>query len=187
MSEKESEEKPQAETKKEDTEEEKVKPTEAAEATAETVAEDEEMKELEEELAKEEEEGPEEAEEAAAAVEEEKPPEEKRKEKEEEKEEDIVEERVYTVPLSKAWIYPAKKRTPRAMRILKSFITKHMKLEAKRRGEEEQEEEPAKLVISNEVNMKMWSRGIGKPPRKIRVRAAKDREGNVTVYLAEGD
>jgi ribosomal protein L31E len=33
----------------------------------------------------------------------------------------------------------------------------------------------------------MWARGIEKPPRKIRVRAAKDKEGNVTVYLAEGD
>jgi large subunit ribosomal protein L31e len=91
--------------------------------------------------------------------------------KKEEKEEEIVEERVYTIPLGRAWISPRKKRTPRATRLIKSFIERHMKPEA--------------LVISNEVNEKIWSRGIEKPPRKIRVRAAKDREGTVTLYLAE--
>jgi len=40
-------------------------------------------------------------------------------------------------------------------------------------------------VISQEVNEKIWSRGIEKPPRKIRVRVTKDKDGNVTVYLAE--
>ena len=101
-------------------------------------------------------------------------------------EEEIVEEKFYTVPLGKAWITPPRRRAPRAMRMLKSFITKHMKLESRKETEEE-EEEVSRLIISNEVNLRMWSRGIEKPPRKIRVRAAKDKEGNVTVYLAEGD
>lgn len=108
-------------------------------------------------------------------------------EKEEKPEEEIVEERIYTVPLGKALIMPPHKRTPRAMRMLRIFITKHMKLEAKKQGETEEEEEPGQLIISNEVNERMWTRGVEKPPRKIRVRAAKDKEGNVTVYLAEGD
>jgi large subunit ribosomal protein L31e len=82
---------------------------------------------------------------------------------------------------------PANKRAPKAMRILKQFIIKHMKLEAKPETETEEEEEPAQLVVSNEVNERVWSRGIEKPPRNIRIRAAKDKEGNVTVYLAEGD
>ena len=43
------------------------------------------------------------------------------------------------------------------------------------------------LKISNEVNEHLWSRGIQKPPRKIRVRAIKDNEGIVTVRLAEGE
>jgi large subunit ribosomal protein L31e len=43
------------------------------------------------------------------------------------------------------------------------------------------------LIITNEVNEKVWSRSIEKPPRKIRVRAAKDEDGNVTVFLAEGN
>ena len=132
-----------------------------------------------------------EAEQAPAPAEEELPApvEEKEKppKKEKEEEEEIVEERIYTVPLAKALIVPATKRTPRAMRMLKAFITKHMKLEASKKTEGEEEEEPSRLIISNEVNLRLWSRGIGKPPRKIRVRAAKDKEGNVTVYLAEGD
>jgi len=105
--------------------------------------------------------------------------------REEKAEEEIVEERIYTIPLSRAWIMPPNKRAPRAMRIIRNFIVKHMKLGA--RKEEGEEEEPKRLIISNEVNERVWGRGIEKPPRKIRVRAAKDKEGNVTVYLAEGD
>ncbi len=105
-----------------------------------------------------------------------------RKEKEE-FDEDIVEERFYTIPLRKVWISPRKKRAPKAGRIVKSFVIKHMKV----RTEADEEEEAERLVISNEVNEKLWSRGIEKPPRKIRVRVVKDKEGVVTVLLAEGD
>ncbi len=105
-----------------------------------------------------------------------------RKEKEE-FDEDIVEERFYTIPLRKVWISPRKKRAPKAGRIVKSFVMKHMKV----RTEADEEEEAERLVISNEVNEKLWSRGIEKPPRKIRVRVVKDKEGVVTVLLAEGD
>jgi large subunit ribosomal protein L31e len=103
-------------------------------------------------------------------------------EKEKKREEEIVEERIYTVPLRQAWISPRKKRAARAVRIVKSFIQRHMKIE--KSGDEEAQ---ARLIISNEVNEKLWSRGIEKPPRKIRVRAVKDKEGTITLYLAEGD
>ena len=106
------------------------------------------------------------------------------KPKKKEEEVEIVEERIYTVPLQKALVRPPKKRAPRAMQLLRIFITKHMKLEMKV-SEEEEEEELPELLISQEVNEKIWDRGIEKPPRKIRVRAAKDKDGNVTVYLAE--
>lgn len=105
------------------------------------------------------------------------------KKEKEELEEDIIEERFYTIPLRKAWISTRKKRAPRAGRIVKSFVLKHMKV----RTDAEEEEEPEKLVIDNEVNERLWSRGIEKPPRKIRVRVVKDKEGVVTVLLAEGD
>lgn len=101
-------------------------------------------------------------------------------------EEEIVEERFYIIPLGKANVRPPKKRAPRAIQLIRAFITKHMKLEI-RVEEQEEEAELPKLSISQEVNEKIWGKGIEKPPRKIRVRAAKDRDGNVTVYLAEGE
>ena len=106
------------------------------------------------------------------------------KPKKKKKEEEIVEERFYTIPLSRALVRPPKKRAPRAMQLVKIFVTKHMKLEMKV-SEEEEEEELPQLIISKEVNEKIWDRGIEKPPRKIKTRVTKDKDGNVTVYLAE--
>jgi len=104
----------------------------------------------------------------------------RRREKEEE---EFVEERFYTIPLQRAWIKPPKKRAPKAIRIMKAFIQRHMKV-GKAVIEEEEGEEAGRIIISNEVNEKIWSRGIEKPPRKLRIRAAKDEEGNVTIFLA---
>jgi large subunit ribosomal protein L31e len=162
---------------KEEDKEEKPVPEEAQEEEAAGTIEEEGAEAKLEETAEE----TVEAEEAPAPAEEEeaKPPKKKKKKEEEE----IVEERIYTIPLGKAWVRPPKKRAPRVMHMIRAFITKHMKLAI--RVEEEEEKELPKLVISKEVNEKVWSRGIKQPPRKIRVRAAKDKEGNVTVYLAE--
>ena len=125
------------------------------------------------------------AQEQAPAKEEPAPAEEEEaKPKKKKKDEEIVEERFYTIPLQKALVRPPKKRAPRAMQLIKAFINKHMKLEMKV-SEEEEEEELPKLIISTDVNEKVWGRGIEKPPRKIKVRATKDKDGNVTVYLAE--
>ena len=98
--------------------------------------------------------------------------EEKTKKKTEKKKEEIVEEKIYTIPLTHSWIAPIKKRTPRAMNILKEFIKKNLKMED--------------FVISKEVNERLWSRGIEGVPRKVRVRVVKDKDGVVTVYLAKG-
>jgi len=122
----------------------------------------------------------EEAVEEEEAIEEEKE-EEKPERIEKEVEEEIVEERIYTIPLSRAWISPPKKRAPRAIRIIKGFITRHMKIKT------EPTEEAERLVISNEVNERIWSSGIKNPPRNIRIRAVKDKEGTITLHLAEED
>lgn len=108
----------------------------------------------------------------------------KEKPKRKKKEEEIVEERFYTIPLQKALVRPPKKRAPRAIQLVQEFINRHMKVEMKASDEEEEEELP-QLIVSQEVNEKIWGRGIEKPPRKIKVRATKDRDGNVTVFLAE--
>ncbi|HMK95544.1 MAG TPA: 50S ribosomal protein L31e [Candidatus Limnocylindrales bacterium] len=159
-------------------EDEEAQKAEGAEEELEAVPEEEGVKEetVVEEKPKEE------------ALAEEKPAEEAEEEavpsRKKKEEEEIVEERTYTIPLQKALVRPPKKRAPRAMELIRVFVTKHMKLEMKV-SEEEEEEELPQLVISTEVNEKVWGRGIEKPPRRIRVRAAKDKDGNVTVYLAE--
>jgi large subunit ribosomal protein L31e len=98
--------------------------------------------------------------------------------------EDIVEEKTYTIPLGKALNRPPRKRAPRAMHMIREYIVKHMKIPS--RAEEEDEEAPT-ISLTNELNEHVWVRGIEKPPRKIRVRATKNKEGNVTVHLAEGE
>ena len=84
--------------------------------------------------------------------------------------EEFVEERVYVIPLRDVWRAPRKRRAPRAIRLIREFISRHMKAET--------------VKVANDVNEKIWERGAEKPPRKIKVRAAKDKEGKVTVYLA---
>ncbi len=106
------------------------------------------------------------------------------KPKKKKEEEEVVEEKTYTIPLGKALIMPPRKRAPRAMHMIRAYVVKHMKIPSRA---EEEDEEPPTLTITKEVNEKIWDRGIEKPPRKIRVRATKDKEGNVTVHLAEGE
>ncbi|HSQ48453.1 MAG TPA: 50S ribosomal protein L31e [Candidatus Deferrimicrobiaceae bacterium] len=122
--------------------------------------------------------------EEAPATEEAKEEEAEAKQKRKKKEEEFAEERFYTIPLQKALIRPPKKRAPRAMQLIKLFIVKHMKMGMKVSEDEEAEELP-QLVVTQEVNEKVWTRGIEKPPRKIKVRVTKDKDGNVTVHLAE--
>ncbi len=123
----------------------------------------------EEKPSAEEETAAEEVEEKEEAGEEEKV-EEEEEEEEEGEEIEVVEERTYTIPLRKVWGPPRGKRTPRAVRLLRAFVKRHMKVE--------------NVEISNEVNEELWARGIRKPPREITVRLVKDKEGRVIVYPA---
>ncbi len=134
--------------------------------------------ELEEEVA---EAAEEEVEEEELLEEEEEKPEPRVKE---EKVEEFVEERIYTIPLRRAWDVPPNKRAPKAIRIIKAFVKRHMKVSKPILEEEEGEEVGGRIIINGEVNEKVWKKGIEKPPRRLRIRAAKDEEGNVTVFLA---
>ncbi|MBN2228089.1 MAG: 60S ribosomal protein L31 [Candidatus Thorarchaeota archaeon] len=90
-----------------------------------------------------------------------------------EPEEEIIDERIYTVPLRKAyWTGSRLRRANRSVRILREFVERHMK--------------PEELLIQPEVNEKLWARGIERPPRRVRVRATKNADNLVRVYLAEG-
>lgn len=86
------------------------------------------------------------------------------------KEEEIIDERIYIVPLYKARHGPRKKWAKKSVRYLRTFMTRHFKPEA--------------LIVSQDVNEKIWSRGISKPPRKIKIRATKNIDGLVVCYLA---
>ncbi len=85
--------------------------------------------------------------------------------------EEIIDERIYMIPLAKARHGPRNKRAKKAIRYLREFMERHFK--------------PESLIISQPVNEKIWSRGIQKPPRKLKIRATKNIDGLVVVYLAE--
>jgi large subunit ribosomal protein L31e len=85
-----------------------------------------------------------------------------------EEEIEIVEEKIYTIPLGRVWVTARGMRAPRAVRDVRDFVAHHMKAE--------------EVAISNEVNSVLWARSINKPPRRITVRAVKDKEGKVIVY-----
>ena len=121
----------------------------------EEIAEAEEIEEVEE--------APADVEKVEAPVEDEEP----------EEEEEIIDERIYTVPLRKAyWTGSRLRRSNRAVRHLREFVERHMK--------------PEELLIQPEVNERIWARGIQKPPRRVRIRATKNSDNLVRVYLAEG-
>ena len=134
------------------------------EAKAEVSKKEPEIEEIEEtEEIEEVEEAPADAEEVEAPVVEEEP----------EEEEEIIDERIYTVPLRKAyWTGSRLRRSNRAVRVLREFVERHMK--------------PEELLIQPEVNERIWARGIQKPPRRVRIRATKNSDNLVRVYLAEG-
>ncbi len=83
--------------------------------------------------------------------------------------EEIIDERIYTIPLARARKGPRNKWAKKSIRYLREYMNRHFK--------------PDALVITQEVNEKIWSRGAQKPPRKLKVRATKNIDGLVVVYL----
>ena len=81
-------------------------------------------------------------------------------------------ERIYTIPLSKSYEYTRVRRVPRAVKILRQFVSKHMKVEL------------GDVLISNMLNNSMWTRSIQKPPRRVKVRIVKQ-DSIAHVYLLD--
>ncbi len=79
-------------------------------------------------------------------------------------------ERIYTVPFGKAYDYIRTRRTMRAVKLLRAFLSRHFKVN----------EEAVR--ISAGVNDALWRDGIQKPPRKLKVRGVLD-EGKLTAWL----
>lgn len=89
-----------------------------------------------------------------------------------EEEVEVVEEKTYTIPIGKlGYTTDRGHRAPRAVRDVRKYVSRHMRSD--------------EVSISNEINSSIWAAGINKPPRKIVVRAVKDKEGRVVVYPAK--
>jgi large subunit ribosomal protein L31e len=84
----------------------------------------------------------------------------------------MVEYRVYVVPLSRVYWGRRTNRADRAVKLLRKFVKRHLKVD--------------RVIIMNEVNEYIWSRGREKPPRRVRilVKVAEEGEGEEKAKVA---
>lgn len=69
-------------------------------------------------------------------------------------------EKIFTIPLRKAYKKAKEQRTPYAARLVRDFLKNHTKATT--------------VKLGPKLNQTLWARGIKKPPRKIRVKAVRD-------------
>ncbi len=67
------------------------------------------------------------------------------------------EKAVYVVNLGRVYYGRRTNRAKRAVDLLREFVSRHVKVP------------PESVVILNDVNNYIWSRGVEKPPRRVRV------------------
>ena len=102
----------------------------------------------------------------------------KKKTKESKKEDSkVVLEREYVIPLRRKMLkVPRYKRAKKAIKIVREFLARHMKVEGR---------DLNKIKIDRYLNNEIWFRGIKNVVGKIKVKAVKDSDGIVRVELAE--
>lgn len=75
-------------------------------------------------------------------------------------------EREYVIPLrEKCRVVPRYKKTNKAVKTVKEFLAKHMKV---------YDRDLRKIKLDRYLNEALWSRGIKHPPHKIKVKAVKE-------------
>ncbi len=84
----------------------------------------------------------------------------------------MADEKIYTIPLGKAFDYIRTKRARRAVSIVQAFVSRHSKVAND------------KVRVSNALNSVLWARGIQKPPRRVKVKIVKE-EGMAEAYLVD--
>jgi large subunit ribosomal protein L31e len=85
--------------------------------------------------------------------------------------------REYNIPLRKEFQKaPMYKRSKKAVTAVKEFLIKHMKPAVDDKGR-------VMVRIGQNINSKIWSRGIKRPPHHVKVNAMRDKEGKVTAEL----
>jgi large subunit ribosomal protein L31e len=81
-------------------------------------------------------------------------------------------ERIYTIPLKKKG-FISSKAAPTAIKRVKNYLTRHMKVEEKN------------IWIDDSLNNALWSHGKYNMPSRVRVKAVKFEDGVVEAYLPE--
>ena len=81
-------------------------------------------------------------------------------------------ERIYVIPLKQKG-YKASIAAPTAVKRVKQYLQKHMKVNEK------------DIWIDGSLNNELWSKGKYKMPNKVRVKAVKFEDGVVEAYLPE--
>ena len=80
-------------------------------------------------------------------------------------------EREYVIPLrEKVRVVPRYKKTPKAVKTIKEFLARHMRVK---------DRDLKKIKIDKHLNELLWRRGIKNPPHKIKVRAIKDSKTDI--------
>jgi large subunit ribosomal protein L31e len=80
-------------------------------------------------------------------------------------------ERVFVIPLGDIKNTPKSKRVQKAVKYIRSHVSKHMKSED--------------VKFSDALNEQIWERGIRNIPSKIEVKASTSEDGGVLVTLVE--
>ena len=83
------------------------------------------------------------------------------------------EERVVTVPLRDVKKVSSHRRADQAMTIVRNHLARHFSVE------------PDEVRLDASINEAVWARGRAKPPRKLRVRAARFEEAGERIVEAE--
>lgn len=96
-------------------------------------------------------------------------------------------EKIITVPIKISKSVPRTKRAKRAITEIKEFVARHMRAkEGLTEEEKEQFTSPLdKIWIDSKLSEAIWSKGIEKPPAKIRVRVIRFEDGLIEVSLPE--
>ncbi|HIF16690.1 MAG TPA: 50S ribosomal protein L31e [Candidatus Poseidoniales archaeon] len=76
------------------------------------------------------------------------------------------------VPLRKAWNITRYKRSPRAIKIIRNEVIRHLKVK-----------EDEEIWIDQAVNEAIWKNGIENPPRKIRLEITRHDEPDIPIEV----
>lgn len=82
-----------------------------------------------------------------------------------------TDEQIYVIPLRGTKRAPRWKRSTVAVKDIRKYLGRHMK--------------STDVKLDRSINERVWDRGAGNPPSRIRVRAMKFDDGQVQAELAE--